>query len=100
MNTSGPNSLRWRWEKAIRDDPRLNRTEKLVAFALQSRMDKDGFCWLTVERLKADTGLGERAIQYALYGREERHRPGLVGFGYLDVKGKGGRQIGRAHVRT
>lgn len=59
---------------------KLPHIEKLVLFALASRVDDVGECWPSVATLRADTGLAHRTVQYhlrslvarGLVNREER----------------------------
>ena len=62
----------WTW--AIRDAP-VDRTAKLVAWALGSRMNGTGECWPSKAQLAADTGLDVRTVDRAVVRLE---RAGLV----------------------
>jgi DNA-binding transcriptional MocR family regulator len=44
----------------------LPHVEKLVLFALASRVDDKGECWPSVATLRKDTGLAQRTVQYRL----------------------------------
>src|SRR6516164_2476811 len=44
----------------------LPHVEKLVLFALASRVDESGECWPSVATLRKDTGLAQRTVQYRL----------------------------------
>ncbi|TMH32377.1 MAG: helix-turn-helix domain-containing protein [Betaproteobacteria bacterium] len=44
----------------------LPHVEKLVLFALASRVDDRGGCWPSVATLRKDTGLAHRTVQYRL----------------------------------
>jgi helix-turn-helix protein len=44
----------------------LPHVEKLVLFALASRVDDSGECWPSVATLRKDTGLAHRTVQYRL----------------------------------
>lgn len=75
-------SFRLDWTHAIRDDPDLSSTAKLVAYALATYMDRDGLCWPSVAKLARATSLSRRTVQIA-------HRE-LEAFGYLDPGDKKG----------
>jgi hypothetical protein len=42
----------------------LPHVEKLILFALASRVDDNGECWPSVATLRKDTGLAQRTVQY------------------------------------
>jgi hypothetical protein len=44
----------------------LPHIEKLVLFALASRIDDNGECWPSLATLRKDTGLAQRTVQYRL----------------------------------
>ena len=44
----------------------LPHVEKIVLFALASRVDESGECWPSVATLRKDTGLAQRTVQYRL----------------------------------
>jgi DNA-binding transcriptional MocR family regulator len=70
----------WRW--AIRDAP-IDATAKVVAWALDSRMNGTGECWPSKAQLAADTGLDKRTVDKAMRRLE------LAGF--VTVRQGGGR---------
>jgi DNA-binding transcriptional MocR family regulator len=70
----------WRW--AIRDAP-LDASAKVVAWALDSRMNGAGECWPSRQQLVDDTGLTARAVDAAV------NRLELAGF--VEVKRGNGR---------
>lgn len=79
-------SIRWRFEKAVRDDATLSSKAKLVAVMLRSRMDASGRCDPGVGRIMRDTALGGTTIRTAIAELADR--------GYLDVTVGGGRATG------
>jgi hypothetical protein len=88
-------SVRWQFEKAVRDEPVRPKTHdepgftmkgKVVGYALASRMNNEGGCRPGIERLMADTGLGETAVRG---GVAELEAAGL-----LHVTNGGGRASG------
>jgi DNA-binding transcriptional MocR family regulator len=44
----------------------LPHIDKLILFALASRVDETGQCWPSIETLRKDTGLAHRTVQYHL----------------------------------
>ena len=46
--------------------------EKLLLFALASRVDDSGECWPSVATLRKDTGLAQRTVQYHLRSLVDR----------------------------
>jgi len=44
----------------------LPHVEKLVLFALASRVNESGECWPSLATLRKDTGLAQRTVQYRL----------------------------------
>jgi hypothetical protein len=44
----------------------LPHVEKLVLFALATRVDDNGECWPSLATLRKDTGLAQRTVQYRL----------------------------------
>ncbi|WP_106795300.1 helix-turn-helix domain-containing protein [Rhizobium sp. H4] len=70
-------------------DPRLSPTDFRVAFRLLHYMDAaTGDCFPAQQTIIADTGLGERAVRYALTS--------LCACGWLKIERTGSRRRGRA----
>ena len=57
--------MTWQHIHLIRD-LELPALQKLVLFALASRADEAGDCWPSIQRLRTDTGLAHRTVQYHL----------------------------------
>jgi DNA-binding GntR family transcriptional regulator len=70
---------------AIRDDPNLSPMQKLVAFALATRMKPDGRCFPSQAKIAKDTGASRTTVKEALKGLAHRE------VGYLQRLGGLGR---------
>lgn len=71
---------RFRWQKQIRDDPRLSSTDKLLAWALLTWMNADGYCYPSLETLAEAMSCGRSTVA-------EHIKDGspLVDLGYLKI---------------
>jgi Helix-turn-helix domain len=58
-------SLRLKWKLAVRDS-RYDPTMKVVAFVLETYMDKDGYCWPGREAIAAGAGCDVRTVDRAI----------------------------------
>ena len=57
--------MAWQYIHLVRELD-LPHVEKLVLFALASRVDESGECWPSLATLRKDTGLAQRTVQYRL----------------------------------
>ena len=57
--------MAWQHIRLVRELD-LPHVEKLVLFALASRVDESGECWPSLGTLRKDTGLAQRTVQYRL----------------------------------
>lgn len=61
------------WRRAIRDDASLKSSEKLVAYTLAERMDKDGACRPSMATVAREAGLSERTVRRAVVALSDDH---------------------------
>ena len=57
--------MAWQHSHLVRELD-LPHVEKLVLFALASRVNESGECWPSLATLRKDTGLAQRTVQYRL----------------------------------
>jgi hypothetical protein len=93
-------SIRWRFEMAMRDDDSLSPNAKFVGLILKTRMKSDGRCDPGIARIATDTGLSENTVRDAIAELEGkvRRRPdrksGRPQYAHLRKHVGGGRRRG------
>jgi len=92
-------SIRWRFQMAMRDDDSLSPNAKLVGSMLALRMKRDGRCDPGIARIAADSGLSENTVRDALAelegrGDRDRRRPRHPSYAHLRRTVGGGRRRG------
>lgn len=75
--------MTWKAVRQVIDLEGVKPTAKLVLLALAVRCNPEGRAWPSVKRICVDTGLSERAVQYALRS--------LVADGHIAVEERDGK---------
>lgn len=94
-NGSQPAFKTHRWQRTIRDDPRIARGDKDLAYEMSIASDAYGRCDATIQQLQRWMGPDPETGQYVNERTIKRRRKRLVDLGYMELVRKGGVGVGR-----